>query len=88
MITLYTKTDCNFCDTAKQLLRDRQLPFVELKLNEDFTRESLLEQYHHATHYPVVVVDGYHIGGASELRTLLLRKDLQHGNQKLLNEGI
>jgi len=85
MIEVYSKENCIYCDRAKSLLRDRQIPFVEYKLDVDFTREILLEKYAEAKSFPVVVVDGFYIGGFSQLQVQL--NEEMKNTQKLLNEG-
>lgn len=71
MVEIYTKENCTYCVQAKNILRDRQISFVEYKLNEDFTREIILEKFPEAETFPVVVVDGFRIGGYNELRRML-----------------
>lgn len=66
-IEVYSKTNCTFCDQAKQLLRMHGKDFIEYKLDEDFTREILLSKFPEAKTFPVVVVDGFHIGGYQQL---------------------
>lgn len=70
-IVVYTKDNCSFCNNAKALLISKGIPFSEKKLSVDFTREFLLETYPNARTFPVVVVDGFHIGGFSELQETL-----------------
>ena len=67
LIELYSKDNCSYCNRAKALLIQAQIPFVEKKLGFDFTREHLLEQYPTAESFPVVVIDGWYIGGAEQL---------------------
>jgi glutaredoxin 3 len=67
-IEIYSKNNCSFCEQAKQLLRIHKKDFVEYKLDEDFTREILLSKFPEAKSYPVVVVDGFHIGGFHQLQ--------------------
>jgi len=86
MIEIYSKQNCIFCERAKVLLRDRQVPFIEHKLNVDFTKEVLMERYSNATTFPVIVVDGFHIGGYDQL-LVRLNEEIQN-TKKLLNEGV
>jgi glutaredoxin len=86
MIEIYSKENCIFCERAKVLLRDRQVPFIEHKLNVDFTKEVLMERYSNATTFPVIVVDGFHIGGYDQL-LVRLNEEIQN-TKKLLNEGV
>lgn len=83
-VEVYTKPDCPYCFKAKQLLKSSNIPFNEYKLNEDFTREFLMDKFPHAKSYPLIVVDGFHIGGYSQLQEMIETKD----SQKLLNESI
>ena len=85
-IILYTKPDCVFCSNAKALLRDKQIPFMEYKLNEDFTREILLSKFPEASTYPVIVIDNFRIGGFNELRAVL-NEESKNNNLKFLIEG-
>ena len=85
MIELFTKDNCSYCETAKQLLRLHKKEFKEYKLNEDFTREVLLSKYPNSKTYPVVVVDGFNIGGCDQLQ-LFLKEEIED-NRKFLLEG-
>jgi glutaredoxin len=85
MIEIYSRENCSYCDRAKALMRDRQIPFVEYKLDVDFTREHLLEMYSEAKTFPVIIVDGFFIGGYTEL-VVQLNEEVKN-TQKLLNEG-
>ena len=84
-VILYTKEPCSFCTNAKLLLNSKGIAYTENKLGQDFTRETLLELFPGATTYPVIVVDGFNIGGYKELKEHL---DSQLSeNRKLLMEG-
>ena len=84
-VEIYSKENCPYCTRAKKLLTTMNIPFVEYKLDRDFTREILLERYPHAKTYPVVVVEGFHIGGYTQL---VERVNQQNDSTKqLLNEA-
>jgi len=68
MIEIYSKPNCSFCDQAKMLLRMKGHDFIEYKLNEDFTREILLDKFPEAKTYPIIVIDGFNIGGYDQLK--------------------
>lgn len=84
-VTLYTRPHCNYCVMAKQLLHTAGIQYTESKLDVHFTRTQLLELYPAASTYPVVVVDGYHIGGALELENFLVEQETDR--RHILNEG-
>lgn len=83
-VTIYTKPKCSFCAKAKSLLAEHNILFSEKQLNVHFTREWLVEKYPAARTYPVVVVDGFYVGGYSELNEQL-RGAQRYG--QLLEEG-
>jgi glutaredoxin len=84
-ITVFTKPDCGYCDAFKTLARAADLQFEEKTLDVHFTREQLKQKYPSATTYPVVVVDGFYIGGYTEFRGLVEQKTAE--SKHLLNEG-
>lgn len=84
MIEVYTRDECIFCERAKTLLAQKNLPYVEKKLGVDFTRDWLLEQFPSARTYPVIVQDGMHTGGFTELAKQL-NEETDH--RKFLAEG-
>lgn len=84
-VTIYSKDQCVHCNNAKMLLASRNISYNELKLNEDFTRESLLEIFPNARSFPIIVVDGFNIGGYTELQKMILEET--QDTRKLLNEG-
>ena len=83
-VTLYTKHDCFYCSQAKVLLASKNIQFTELRLNEDFSRENLLEMFPSAVTFPVVVVDGFNIGGYTQLKYMI--EEQTTPTAKLLNE--
>ena len=85
MIEIYAKPGCPFCDQAKNLLNIKNLSFTEYMLDEDFTRETLLSKFPGVKSFPVIVIDGYNIGGFTQLREHL---NQERTTQKLLNEGV
>lgn len=84
-VTIYSKDNCVHCTNAKMLLASRNLPFTELKLDQDFSRESLLEVFPNAKSFPIIVVDGFNIGGYNELSKMILEETSD--NRRLLTEG-
>jgi glutaredoxin-related protein len=81
-VEIYTRPGCGFCDAAKDLLKNTGIPYVENRLDVDFTRETLVERYSTAKTYPVIVVDGFYIGGFTELNKLV--EERVRNSRKLL----
>jgi glutaredoxin len=84
LIEIYSKENCTFCASAKNLLTSRNKLFTEHKLGVDYTKEQLLEKFPNAKTFPIIVVDGYHIGGFVELNKILTEESMD--TRKLLNE--
>lgn len=85
-VTIWTKPNCPYCSRTKNVLTAYSIQFEEKLLDRDFTREILQEQYPTAKSFPVVVVDGFYIGGYSQLAEKL--NEQSNTSQRLLNEAI
>lgn len=85
-IEIYSKNNCTFCDQAKMILKMHGRDFVEYKLDEDFTREILVSKFPEAKSYPVVVLDGFHIGGFDQLKKHLT-EETSDNRKVLLEDG-
>jgi glutaredoxin 3 len=83
-VEIYTRDNCVYCAMAKGLLQTKNIGYVEQKLDVDFTRDGLVEKYASAKTYPVIVVDGFYIGGYTQLKTLLEQRE--NDQRKLLTE--
>lgn len=82
-VVLYTKDNCSYCVSAKTLLTAKNIPYTEQKLGEDFTRETLLEMFPEAKTFPVIVIDGFNIGGYAQLKEHI---DTNNDSRKFLIE--
>ncbi len=75
---IYTKKTCKYCNLAKKLLTDNEIPYVEYVIGgtpdmltegqQAVSREALLERFPQAKTVPQIWLDGNHIGGAEELQ--------------------
>lgn len=83
-VEIYTKPNCSYCTRAKKLLELNKIIYNEQKLDVHFTREHLKELFPTAKTFPVIVLDGYHIGGAKELEQYLVEN--YKDTTQLLNE--
>lgn len=70
-IEIYSKDHCGYCSMAIKLTEMRKLDAVVKKLDVDFTREQLLEQFPAAKTFPIVVVDDQLIGGYTDFMQYL-----------------
>ena len=86
LVEVYTKPDCPYCTKAKHVLKTNNINFSEFKLNEHFTREIIMDKFPNAKSYPIIVLDGFHIGGYTQLVEKL--NEHHSSTQQLLNEAI
>lgn len=68
---VWSKYHCPFCDQAKALLKQREIPFEEKKIGDGYTKEELLEAIPTARTVPQIFIDDQLIGGFNELRAFL-----------------
>lgn len=83
-IQIYSKPNCSQCDSVKYYLKSNNVPFTELTLGIDFTREQLVEQFPNQKMFPVIVVDGYNVGTQAVLTKMITETKAE--TRKLLNE--
>ena len=70
-VVVWSKSNCTFCEQAKQLLKTKGIDYTEKKIGESYTREQLLEEIPHARTVPQILIDNKPIGGFNELKTIL-----------------
>lgn len=64
---IWSKTTCIFCDKAKTLLTERNIPYEERLLGEKWSKEDLLEKVPNAKTVPQIFIDNVYIGGYTDL---------------------
>jgi glutaredoxin 3 len=71
MLTIYSKNHCAFCDQAKALLKNKNIPFEELKIDEISEAKDFILAEGHRT-VPQIYKDGklFVEGGFNGLRKL------------------
>lgn len=79
MVKVYTKDYCGFCTAAKNLLRERGIPFQEIKLDasDDATWKALVAKSGMRT-VPQIFHGESLIGGFDQLNALDQSKGLEH----------
>lgn len=71
MIEIYTKPSCTYCMQAKLLLDSKKIPFTEVRIGTDVTRDQFMEKFPDARTVPQITIDGKNIGGYTELAKYL-----------------
>jgi glutaredoxin-like protein len=69
-VTVFTRPGCGFCADAKALLKQNNIHFEELVLNNDFTIKTL-KAISNTTTVPQIFSNGERIGGFEELTKFL-----------------
>jgi len=68
---IWSKDNCGFCVSAKNLLAARGIAYEERKIGSGYTKEQLLEAVPNARSVPQIFLDGELIGGFTELKQRL-----------------
>jgi len=70
-VEIYSKPQCPYCDMAKNLAEQKELDYTYKMLDEDFSREELMETFPGARTFPQIIVNGDKIGGYQEFKKLI-----------------
>ena len=71
-ITVYTKSNCANCVSAKQLLKSKGLEYSERDLTNDPVKQAeLFAAYPDARQMPQIFIDGQRVGGLAGLQAAL-----------------
>ncbi|CAB4130941.1 glutaredoxin 3 [uncultured Caudovirales phage] len=70
-ITVYTKSNCPNCVTAKQLLKSKGLIYAEVDVEKGNTLEALIALHPEVRQMPVIFINGQRVGGLLGLQSAL-----------------
>lgn len=76
-IIVYTKDNCSYCTMAKQYLGSKNLPYIEMKLGVDLTREEFVGIFPEVKTMPFIIIDGEKVGGYDKLQEWATRPEQQ-----------
>ena len=71
MMEIYTKDNCGYCVSAKNLMKLKGIEYTEYHIPNDISREEVMEKFPGIRTVPVIVKDGKLIGGFHELQQVL-----------------
>ena len=70
-IIIYTSNDCNFCNSAKELLKNKKLTYKEINISKDQNlKKEMLDKTNGLMTVPQIFINGQHIGGNDKLQVL------------------
>ena len=72
LVEIWGKPYCPYCDNTKALCTKEGLKYIYYQLDENYTKEELLELFPNARTLPQITIDNKHIGGFMELRNYLV----------------
>ena len=75
-VVLYTQPKCGFCTAAKQLLGNKDVPYIEIDITWDKELQYKLYKETKQSTVPYVFVNGKFIGGYQELQQLEIARKL------------
>ena len=67
LIEVFSGPMCTYCDAAKKILTESELPFIELSIDQADHLEELKRRLPRGTAIPQIFVDGEHIGSTEDL---------------------
>lgn len=67
-VEIYTKADCQFCDTAKKVVTRREWPLDVKSIEEEANMTEIIARLGHAPRsVPQIFINGEHIGGYQKM---------------------
>ena len=70
-ITIYTKSNCPNCVSAKQLLKSKGLEYIERDVGLPVWLDQLDMTYPDVRQMPLIIIDGQRVGGLAGLQAAL-----------------
>jgi glutaredoxin 3 len=68
IIDIYTKAYCPYCTRAKALLSQKQVPFNEIKIDENPERRpEMIQRSNGGSTVPQIFINNHHVGGCDDL---------------------
>ena len=67
MIVIYGQPGCSFCTKAVELCRSRKALYEYKDISSDVNRTTFKQLFPGAKTVPQIIMDGFHIGGYSDL---------------------
>ena len=76
-ILLYTSDNCTFCNSAKELLKNKKLNFKEINISKNnLLKKKIVEKTNGLMTVPQIFINSNHIGGFEDLYNLEKKRKL------------
>ena len=66
-VEIFTGPGCSYCNRAKDLLKDNNVPFVEIDISDPENLAEFKRRLPRVKSIPQIFVEGDHIGGFDDL---------------------
>lgn len=71
IFTIYTKSNCPNCESAKALMRSKGIVYGEISLEREEERKGFYEAFPAIKQMPAIFIDGQYVGGFAGLQNAL-----------------
>lgn len=75
-VIIYSSAICPYCDRAKLLLRKKNIPYTEIRIDEDPEKRIEMQNKAHRQTVPQIFIGDHHIGGCDDLYAMDAAGDL------------
>ena len=69
-VTIFTTQFCPYCVRARELLKSKNVNYIEIAVDYDHEQRKIMEQRSGRTSVPQIFIDDFHVGGCDELYAL------------------
>ena len=69
---IYTKDNCPYCVSAKQLLEEKGKQYIETVVGRDIRRDDFISLFPNVKTVPHIIINGEQIGGFDKLTEWLI----------------
>lgn len=75
-VTIYTTNTCPYCVRAKALLKNKQVDYEEINVEDPKAREAMIIKAGGRKTVPQIFIGNFHVGGCDDLYELEKQKKL------------
>ena len=69
-IIIYSTLICPYCNAAKQLLKSKDLDYLEIRVDQDRQQRQVMMEKSGRTSVPQIFINNQHVGGFDDLYAL------------------
>ncbi len=77
-VIIYSTLICPYCVRAKELLTSQNIPYEEVRVDDDPIKRAEMERLSGRRTVPQIFIGSKHVGGFADLQKLYERDELKH----------